>query len=205
MFSVWAHSSCPRGRGVSSIKSECVRHVWMRGEGCVCVWWGWFLHLGGREQIYNTAADTSEGAVRSNMEIHRCHRLHTEKEERVMLSLDSAYLAWDSSACQRWTLRCSRLASPNNKLYYPIKMVTWICVCACVCAYVVFSKVYEHYFPKVYEQMLHFSQMCIIKCVWFIIPNVAPTPPSLLSTRCGKWVQLVKTKVQNILHECSPW
>lgn len=38
------------------------------------------------------AADTSEGTVRSKMEIHRWHRLHTEKEERVMLSLVSAYL-----------------------------------------------------------------------------------------------------------------
>lgn len=26
------------------------------------------------------------------MKVHRCHRLHTEKEERVMLSLVSAYL-----------------------------------------------------------------------------------------------------------------
>lgn len=36
------------------------------------------------------AGDTSED--RSNMKVHRCHRLHTEKEERVMLSLVSAYL-----------------------------------------------------------------------------------------------------------------
>lgn len=40
------------------------------------------------------AGDTSGETVRSNMKIHRCHRLHTEKEERVMLSLVSAYLVW---------------------------------------------------------------------------------------------------------------
>ena len=47
------------------------------------------------------ADDTSEGTVRSNMEIHRCHRLHTEKEERVMLSLVSAYLVWSLQCMPR--------------------------------------------------------------------------------------------------------
>ena len=38
------------------------------------------------------AEDTSEETVRSIMKVHRCHRLHTKKEERVMLLLVSAYL-----------------------------------------------------------------------------------------------------------------
>lgn len=38
------------------------------------------------------AGDTAEETVRSNMKVHGCHRLHTEKEERVMLLLVSAYL-----------------------------------------------------------------------------------------------------------------
>lgn len=38
------------------------------------------------------AGDASEETVRSIMKVHRCHRLHTEKEERVMLLLVSAYL-----------------------------------------------------------------------------------------------------------------
>lgn len=38
------------------------------------------------------AGDASEETVRSIMKVHRCHRLHTEKEERVMLLLVGAYL-----------------------------------------------------------------------------------------------------------------
>lgn len=51
------------------------------------------------------AGDTSEETVRSNMKVHRCHRLHTEKEERVMLSLVSAYLVWSLQCMPR--LSCS--------------------------------------------------------------------------------------------------
>lgn len=47
------------------------------------------------------AGDTSEETVRSNMKVHRCHRLHTEKEERVMLSLVSAYLEWSLQCMPR--------------------------------------------------------------------------------------------------------
>lgn len=50
------------------------------------------------------AGDTSEETVRSNMKIHRCHRLHTEKEERVMLLLVSAYLVWSLQCMPRLDL-----------------------------------------------------------------------------------------------------
>lgn len=50
--------------------------------------WGW-IHDIVRTQ---PAGDTSEETVRSIMKVHRCHRLHTKKEERVMLLLVSAYL-----------------------------------------------------------------------------------------------------------------
>lgn len=53
-----------------------------------------------------TAGDTSE--VRSNMKVHRCHRLHTEKEERVMFSLVSAYLMWSLKSMPRQTYICSQ-------------------------------------------------------------------------------------------------
>lgn len=53
-----------------------------------------------------TAGDTSE--VRSNMKVHRCHRLHTEKEERVMFSLVSAYLIWSLKSMPRQTYICSQ-------------------------------------------------------------------------------------------------
>lgn len=46
------------------------------------------------------AGDAAEETVRSIMKVHRCHRLHTEKEERVMLLLVSAYLVLVSNACQ---------------------------------------------------------------------------------------------------------
>lgn len=49
--------------------------------------------------IKQPAGDTSEETVRSNMKVHRCHRLHTEKEERVMLSLVSAYLVRSLLQC----------------------------------------------------------------------------------------------------------
>lgn len=39
------------------------------------------------------AGDASEETIRSVMKVHGCHRLHTKKEERVMLLLVSAYLA----------------------------------------------------------------------------------------------------------------
>lgn len=48
-----------------------------------------------------SAGDTSEETVRSNMKVRRCHRLHTEKEERVMLSLVSAYLVWSLQCMPR--------------------------------------------------------------------------------------------------------
>lgn len=47
------------------------------------------------------AGDKSEEIVRSNMKVHRCHRLHTEKEERVMLLLVSAYLVWSLQCMPR--------------------------------------------------------------------------------------------------------
>lgn len=53
-----------------------------------------------------TAGDKSE--VRSNMKVHRCHRLHTEKEERVMFSLVSAYLIWSLKSMPRQTYICSQ-------------------------------------------------------------------------------------------------
>lgn len=44
--------------------------------------------------LQHNQQETAEETVRSNMKVHRCHRLHTEKEERVMLSLVSADLIW---------------------------------------------------------------------------------------------------------------
>ena len=109
------------------------------------------------------ADDTSEGTVRSNMEIHRCHRLHTEKEERVMLSLVSAYLAWDSSACQM-DLPASMLAPQNRKTLNYQKKVTW---CMLLLA------------PDVNEQMLHFTRY-IYHQMWISPLNVC------------SWMQLMK-------------
>ena len=83
---------------VSERLCECVKVLYMRVSMCREVEFLRFMSKG--RFATQPADDTSEGTVRSNMEIHRCHRLHTEKEERVMLSLVNAYLAWDSSACQ---------------------------------------------------------------------------------------------------------
>lgn len=47
------------------------------------------------------AGDAAEENVRSIMKVHRCHRLHTEKEERVMLLLVSAYLVLDLQCMPR--------------------------------------------------------------------------------------------------------
>lgn len=61
-----------------------MQKIWQReGKG------GGVIHYIVRTQ---PAGDASEETVRSVMKVHRRHRLHTKKEERVMLLLVSAYL-----------------------------------------------------------------------------------------------------------------
>lgn len=63
-------------------------HVHM--EVYVKIWQRGVIHYIVRTQ---PAGDAAEETNRSIMKVHRCHRLHTKKEERVMLLLVSAYLA----------------------------------------------------------------------------------------------------------------
>lgn len=67
---VQPHSPCPHGSVCKNTAREAIRYI-VRTQ---------------------PAGDAAEEIVRSIMKVHRCHRLHTEKEERVMLLLVSAYL-----------------------------------------------------------------------------------------------------------------
>lgn len=62
------------------VHMEVYAKIWQKG--------GWIHDI----VTTQPAGDTSEETVRSIMKVHRCHRLHTKKEERVMLLLVSAYL-----------------------------------------------------------------------------------------------------------------
>lgn len=70
--SVQPHSPCPHGSVCKNMAKGGVIHYIVRTQ---------------------PGGDASEETVRSIMKVHRCHRLHTKKEERVMLLLVSAYLA----------------------------------------------------------------------------------------------------------------